>query len=67
MKLWESFAGTGGQRIGLVALEKQCGGMKPDEVKWLKELEFGNRRIKEMLVEAGLDKRILKEVVEGNC
>lgn len=45
---------------------KKYGGMKSDEAKRLKELEIENRRLKEMLAEAELDKRILKEAIEGN-
>jgi len=45
---------------------KQYGGMKSDEAKRLKELEIENRRLKEMLAESELDKRILKEAIEGN-
>lgn len=44
----------------------QYGGMKSDEAKRLRELEIENRRLKEMLAEAELDKRILKTALEGN-
>lgn len=46
--------------------KQQFGGMKSVEAKRLKELEIENRRLKEMLAEAELDKRILKEAIEGN-
>ena len=46
--------------------KKQYGGMKSDEAKRLKHLEIENQRLKEMLAEAELDKRILKEALEGN-
>ncbi|NNE34586.1 MAG: transposase [Rhodothermales bacterium] len=46
--------------------KKQFGGMKSDEAKRLRELEVENRNLKEMLAEAELDKRILKEALEGN-
>ena len=45
---------------------KQYGGMKSDEAKRLRDLEIENRKLKEMLAEAELDKRILKEALEGN-
>lgn len=45
---------------------KQFGGMKSEEAKRLRDLELENRRLKEMLAEAELDKRILKEALEGN-
>ena len=47
-------------------MDKQFGGMKSGEVKRLREVESENRRLKEMLVEAQLDKRILKTALERN-
>ena len=46
--------------------KKQYGGMKSDEAKRLRDLEIENQKLKEMLAEAELDKRILKEALEGN-
>ena len=46
--------------------QKQFGGMKSEEAKWLRDLELENRRLKELLAESELDKRILKEALEGN-
>jgi len=46
--------------------KKQFGGMKSDEAKRLRSLEIENQKLKEMLAEAELDKRILKEALEGN-
>ena len=46
--------------------QKQFGGMKSEEAKRLRELELENRRLKELLAESELDKRILKEALEGN-
>ena len=46
--------------------KKQFGVMKSDEAKRLRELEVQNRQLKELLAEAELDKRILKEALEGN-
>ncbi|KAA5535689.1 transposase [Roseiconus nitratireducens] len=46
--------------------KNQYGGMKSEEAKRLKELELENRRLKELLAEAELDKRMLKEIAEGN-
>ena len=46
--------------------KKQYGGMKSSEAKRLNELEVENRRLKELLAEAELDKRILKVAAEGN-
>jgi transposase-like protein len=46
--------------------KKQFGGMKSEEAKRLKELELENRRLKELLADAEVDKQILKEALEGN-
>lgn len=46
--------------------QKQFGGMKLEEAKRLRDLELENRRLKELLAESELDKRILKEALEGN-
>jgi len=40
--------------------------MKSDEAMRLLDLEIENRRLKELLAEAELDKRILKVAAEGN-
>lgn len=46
--------------------QKQYGGMKSDEAKRLRDLEIENQRLKELLAEAELDKKILKMAAEGN-
>ena len=46
--------------------KRQYGGMKSDEAKRLRELEVENQKLKELLAESELDKRILKEALEGN-
>ena len=44
----------------------QYSGMNSDEAKRLRELEIESQRLKEMLAEVELDKRILKTALEGN-
>jgi transposase-like protein len=46
--------------------KKEYGGAKADEVKRLKELEKENQRLKEIVAELELDKKILKEALKGN-
>ena len=46
--------------------KKQYGGMKSDEVNRLRHLEIENQRLKELLAEAELDKKMLEMVAEGN-
>jgi transposase-like protein len=59
------------QRLGItestwMRWRQQYGGMKSEEAKRLRDLEIENRRLKELLAEAELDKRILKVAAEGN-
>ena len=44
----------------------EYGGLKIDQVKRLKELEWENTRLKRAVAELTLDKLILKEATEGN-
>ena len=46
--------------------KKEYGGAGADEVRRLKELEKENRRLKEIVADLELDKRILKEALKGN-
>lgn len=46
--------------------KKQYGGAGADEVKRLRELEKENARLKAIVADLELDKRILKEALEGN-
>jgi putative transposase len=47
-------------------LRKDYGGLKLDQVKRLKELERENGKLKRLVAEMFLEKRILKDVAEGN-
>ena len=46
--------------------QSRFGGMKSEEARRLQELELENQRLKELLAEAELDKKILKMAAEGN-
>lgn len=46
--------------------KKEYGGAKADEVKRLKELEKENQRLKEIVADLELDKKLLKEALKGN-
>ena len=45
---------------------KECGGLKTDQAKRLKELERENARLKRLLADAELDKAILREAANPN-
>ena len=42
------------------------GGMKPQELRRLKELEQENLRLKKLVADLSLDNALLKELAEGN-
>lgn len=44
----------------------ECGGMKLDPAKRLKELESENARLKKLVADLSLDNAILKEAMSGN-
>jgi putative transposase len=44
----------------------QCGGMKADDAKRLKELERENGQLKRIVADQVLDIEMLKEVAKGN-
>jgi hypothetical protein len=46
--------------------KSQYGGMKTDEVRRLKELEKENDRLKQIVAELTLDKKVLQEAARGN-
>jgi transposase-like protein len=46
--------------------KKQYGGAGAEEVRRLKELEKENARLKAIVADLELDKKILKEALEGN-
>jgi transposase-like protein len=46
--------------------KKEYGGAKADEVRRLKELEKENQRLKEIVADLELDKKLLKEALKGN-
>jgi putative transposase len=43
--------------------KKRYGGLGPSEVRRLKQLEEENRRLKQMVADLSLDKRMLQEVL----
>ena len=45
---------------------REFGGLKADQVKWLKELELENSRLRKAVSDLSLDKVILTEAAKGN-
>ena len=46
---------------------RECGGLKMDQAKRLKDLEKENGRLRHAVSDLTLDKQILKEALSGNC
>ena len=46
--------------------QKEYGGLKLAQAKWLKELEKDNSRLKRVVAELSLEKQILREGAQGN-
>jgi putative transposase len=46
--------------------KKAYGGAKAEEVKRLRELQKENQRLKEIVADLELDKKLLKEALKGN-
>ena len=44
----------------------ECGGLKSDQVKRLKDLETENARLRKAISDLTLDKQILQEAARGN-
>jgi len=47
-------------------LRNQFGGLKADDAKRLKELEWENSTLKRLLADAELEKAALNEIAKGN-
>lgn len=45
---------------------KECGGLKLDQARRLKDLEKENGRLKKLVADQALDISILREVAQGN-
>ena len=45
---------------------KECGNLRIDQAKRLRELEDGNNRLKKLVADLTLDNAILKEAALGN-
>ncbi len=46
---------------------QECGGLRIDQARRLKDLEKGNTRLKRLVADLSLDNQILKEAASGNC
>ena len=49
--------------VTLARWRKQYGGLSASELRRLKELEWENRQLKQLVADLSLDKQILQEVV----
>ena len=63
--------GEVGRKLGITEQtyyrwRKECGSLRVDQVRQLKELERENGRLKKLVVDQALDLAILKEASSGN-
>ena len=45
---------------------REYGGLKSDQVRWMKDLETENQRLRKAIADLTLDKLILQEAARGN-
>ena len=45
---------------------KECGGLKLEQARRMKQLEKENARLRRLVTELSLEKQVLKDVAEGN-
>ncbi len=57
--------GLGVSEASFYRWRSECGGLKVDQARRMKELERENARLKRAVAELTLDKQILKEAAEG--
>jgi transposase len=46
---------------------QECGGLKTNQVRRMKELELENQRLRKAVADLTLDKQILAEAARGHC
>jgi putative transposase len=56
----------GVSEVAFYRWRQEYGGLKPEQIKRLKELELENNRLRKAVSDLTLDKRILAEAAKGN-
>ena len=62
----EAILSIGVTEVTYYRWRSEYGGLKGDQVKWLKELETENSRLRRAVSDLTLDKMILAEAARGN-
>jgi len=62
----EAIRSIGVTEVTFYRWRQECGGLKGDQVKRLKELEQENQRLRKAVSDLTLEKLILKEAAGGN-
>ena len=65
-KMTSAFEELGIHEVAYYRWRKECGGMRIDQMKRLKELERENGRLRKAVSNLTLDKMILQEAAKGN-
>ena len=67
MTPWKPALWDGASRLrSCYRWRRECGGLRSDQVKRMKELEAENARLRRAVADLTLDKLILKEGASGN-
>jgi len=59
----EVWSKAGSSEASFYAWRKKYGGPLPSEMKWLKQLEEENQRLKKLVADLSLDKEMLQDVI----
>ena len=62
----EAIRSIGVTEVTYYRWRKEYGGLRGDQVKWLKQLEAENARLRRAISDLTLEKLILKEAASGN-
>ena len=65
-KVADAVRSIGVSEVTYYRWRNEYGGLKGDQVKWLKELEIENNRLRPAVSDLTLDKLILAEAAKGN-
>jgi transposase len=66
MSMTDAIRQIGVSEVPFYRWRQEYGGLKIEQVKWLKELELENSRLRKAVSDLTLDKLILTEAAKGN-
>jgi hypothetical protein len=66
VRRWRKCAGRWASDATFYNWKKKHGGLGPSEVRWLKQLEEENAKLKKLVADLSLDKAMLQDVLTKN-